>query len=1571
MDTLDGSEDVNDFLQRIRELGEKRDKEDEERTRKLEEEILQGRKERQARRAERARSLSPTKDSPSNAGTPGSIRSQVDTPTHEKTNKPPMDLTLPSTLHDAEVGGALDRLSGSPSKDDGDKANMNFARDLPQALANTSTSLRTSPSAAMAPCRAGTLSWQQRPSSRGSAGARSRPLSMVAAGNSTARSPRATPEPTTKDDTELPRSQIAQTLGSKDPSWFKQTADRGLGSSAYRRVREAEMSHTASVNGSIRLPGLSRDSIAEPEKAKTLPPQSLRSRSPSGESSDRDGSGWSKEYSSNASMSSTGGVWSPLPTSTAHRFEPPVSDTASSAGSEQPGLSRTLAMSPSQGRILPERIERPPSPTKGLGGFVQSAMLKRSDSVNKRWSAQAGPGLSRGNSIASNSGGYGGSNNGLAGLSGSMNPPKEAWPSQGSREPSPLTGSRPGSSYSSATLTQGVQENEKPDSPDLFGSKLDPPSEDSFVKPAIPHHARSRFVANARDNEGENVQLVTTPPMSPSKTMDPKRWSPTKASWLESAINKPDSPKPKAAPPQQPSWMVEVNKAKQQRGSIDLGNGGGFKEVSTGGLLRSPPLGGPLKPLSIGGLPNGFSSGMVKKNGRGDRSDSEPLVNTESLPAKLASAQLSPSASLSVAGVLAAPTEVLKPTEEKKEASKERSVTPVPCPDEYKQSPVVKPSATVAKQKPETPPKKDFRSALKPRQVSGGGKTKDEPEFKNVFGKLKRTQTSNYVAPDELKSNILRGKAGLTVTGGPKKTERVDELKESILKKKEEMKAGGPSTLARKTSSNSVTKDRDPPTPEAIAKRNALTRSDSLHSNGSNGSEHGSTTPEAIARQKNLHDKPKPLLPAKQAVMTSRTHSNEAAAGGKLADRFNPALAGLLSRGPSPMAGNPVAANKAALPRSNDSITDDKGQDSGSNQGHLTHMTKARARGPRRRLPTSGKEVSRDAELDRSPLSTSQAQPASPRGEGEQSSARSLSTAKSQYRPLSESINNNNSTPHVSLPKPSTPPKKPNVAELTPRLSHSSNATKPRPEQPRYLTPNISTPLAQKPLLVPKDIKTDEADKISSSGPRPLSSPSRPHDALQGRQQQTLSPMQHNQPRQAATDHDEAAVSVKSAAALWAQSPDTVPITPQGPRSPIKLPTKEDEEIAMDHAGLRPLSIKGEELVGLGLQSVHVKPLSQEPLDRSLPSPPMQSPKSPPMPAKKPTSLGNRAVSNGTDKARPSMKSPIPQTSEASRLFAEFFGEALTSDVKVDIDAHTILSSKPRESDKIKTLRKQIWEVTGDGKKVPVPSHQEHILFEDSMYLCTHVFGAANGARMTETYLWAGDGVSDSAVQDALLFSRRAAKEHNGKLIILKQGKETANFFQALGGIVITRRGSSSRADSSALYMLCGRRHVGQIAFDEVDLSPQSLCSGFPYIISAKFGKLYLWKGKGSSADELGCARLIGMDVGLTGEIEEVDEGHEPPSFFDAFPTGFETSLRKSADHWRLKPNLDKYCCRLFSIEHETRPKSSSPFWGRRGSAPLEDSKITALIREISPFCQTDLEVDNIFVLDAFFEIYM
>lgn len=50
VDAQDGSEDVTDFLRRIKELGDKRDREDEERTRKLEEDLLESRRQREARR---------------------------------------------------------------------------------------------------------------------------------------------------------------------------------------------------------------------------------------------------------------------------------------------------------------------------------------------------------------------------------------------------------------------------------------------------------------------------------------------------------------------------------------------------------------------------------------------------------------------------------------------------------------------------------------------------------------------------------------------------------------------------------------------------------------------------------------------------------------------------------------------------------------------------------------------------------------------------------------------------------------------------------------------------------------------------------------------------------------------------------------------------------------------------------------------------------------------------------------------------------------------------------------------------------------------------------------------------------------------------------------------------------------------------------------------------------------------------------------------------------------------------------------------------------------------------------
>jgi len=291
------------------------------------------------------------------------------------------------------------------------------------------------------------------------------------------------------------------------------------------------------------------------------------------------------------------------------------------------------------------------------------------------------------------------------------------------------------------------------------------------------------------------------------------------------------------------------------------------------------------------------------------------------------------------------------------------------------------------------------------------------------------------------------------------------------------------------------------------------------------------------------------------------------------------------------------------------------------------------------------------------------------------------------------------------------------------------------------------------------------------------------------------------------------------------------------------------------------------------------------------------------------------------------------------------------------------------------------------------------------------------------------------------MFARNIAKANTGRFIPIKQGKEPPAFFQALGGIVITFRGSRiKKRESTGLperFVLCGRKHLGHIAFDEVDFARTSFCSGFPFLVSEN-RKLYLWRGAGSSADELGCARLIAMDIGLTPEVEEIGEGEEPASFLNLFPVNSASKTKSpgippSATHWRLKASIgDKYRTRLFRVTQEAvvPPRKNSAFqvsnffggWASTAASLLPpslspststfsspsspsllqspftessfsekkafsllgvntnpatprspglQSEIACNVDEIVPFCREDLLGEGVWVLDAFFEVYM
>jgi len=600
-------------------------------------------------------------------------------------------------------------------------------------------------------------------------------------------------------------------------------------------------------------------------------------------------------------------------------------------------------------------------------------------------------------------------------------------------------------------------------------------------------------------------------------------------------------------------------------------------------------------------------------------------------------------------------------------------------------------------------------------------------------------------------------------------------------------------------------------------------------------------------------------------------------------------------------------------------------------------------------------------------------------------------------------------------PKPATPAKSPELSrKLEKSPSPELSRKPPPPEINRKASSEISIPSRK-----PADLEAVESAKPSSPSPRitvsrfsrPLPTPpSKPEVDAEPKSvlKESVSPNRAASPVDKDPFPEKPTISVRSASTLWNQQ-SAPPPTPAKPKSPIRLPTKADEETLMRNAGLDRLQEP--------VDSAQEKPQAQKPKPKPLglgmgsfggfgglvgarsrdsSSPKPLPPK--PLPASPPASA-NRPQSEAFNTAIPS---------ESFKLFGDFFDEVpvTTGQLSENINSMQMLQSQPLDlgpGSKIRTLRKQIQEITGDGKLSNVPVQEEHVLYQDSMYLCTHVFGDSRGARITEVYLWSGNGVAEPTLEDAQFFGRNIAKQNQGKLIILRQGKETPNFLEALGGIVLTRRGSRSGAGE---YMLCGRKHLGHIVFDEVDFSLKSLCSGFTYIISTKVGKVFLWKGRGSTAEELSGARLMGMDLAVTGELVEIDEGSEPPEFFNALPVNEASAASKgklppiprSADHWRYKATAEKYRARLFKIEQQQGsygwgqglqvssfipPLLRRPSWQMfSGEKPAErpqtpntpkspPAPVTTKVMEIMPFCQRDLEPEYIYMLDCFFDVYM
>jgi hypothetical protein len=1255
----------------------------------------------------------------------------------------------------------------------------------------------------------------------------------------------------------------------------------------------------------------------------------------------------------------------------------------------------------------------------------------------------------------------------------------------------------------------------------MRGLGIDVAPKDEFVRPALPNrHSRSKSVHSTFSNRD-----LSEDGERPSSQH--KRFSPSKSSWLENAINKPDSPKPMApASPSQPAWMAELNRAKQQRGSVDIGKGsplGTPLGEQSGSRPASPLKDVQLRPVALR-KPTLDSPKLESPKLdalKFESSKFDPFAKEEP---KKASPSLEPTADIKPSSPLKEeakpfeevtsvdepiPTEPIAPIETepaKTESVKSEPETPVePAQPEKEVAPSPAPTKSVlsrfppaVKSKPDTPPKKDFRAGLKSRQMptseSPKPQSQAQSELANVFGKLRKAETKNYVAPDVFKANIVGGKTALNVTGGPKPTVRRDEFRESLKEKRSSMleKASEEGSVLKR--SESISKPAE--VPEAIAIRGRLDRSKSISKFPIvPKEEEKKPLPEALARKKSLRgverpnldlkDKeekpvPEPLArkkslrgverpnldlkadkPASPAPLFAKKDSSKP---NKLADRFNPALAGMLARGPPPL-----ASERSTSSAGESSPSRPAKEESTGPAPELTHMTKGRARGPKRRTPAAKKSATTpetapekvpekvNATVAAVPLVKPRqilpsSEPPKANGTSEESST--------PNKPFRESVGEKPVTPakprqiSAKFDKAPTPEvaKKPSSIELNRRVSGTPSLSRQSSRPESVETPKTASPVVPKKservasgnfsaaqsspraesmrspsitsIKSPKPASPSPSPSVTSSRfSRPLPTPPPKESPKPTVLKEISTPNTEVSPvKREPSPQKSGFSSVKAATALWGRQSEPSSPAPLRTKSPIKLPTQADEKAAMKDAGLaRSPEAEAKPDSPARPDSHSSKPLPPAPLQtkakpaglgfslggfggfggaasRARESSPRLSkdlPMSPPRSADKPQPNNPKSP-------------PAQATPKHDGMFAEFFDEAPVTEGQLpeNIDTVQVLHSPPFDlgpAGKVRTQRSEFYEITSDGKMLSVASHEQHMLFQDSMYICTHVYTDSKGMKNTDVYLWAGNGVAESNIEDAQLFASSHAKQNQAKLLVLRQGNEPPNFFDALGGIVITRRGSNP---ASKEFMLCGRRHLGHLAFDEVDFALKSFCSAFVYLISTASGKVYLWKGRGCSAEELSGARLMGMDLAPTGDFQEVDEGSEPQHLISVFPPPAHKgpAIPRSADHWRYKATSDRYRARLYKIDQQ---QEASGGWGqslqvgsffanlRRSSfaqslsptttgahaehgpqtpttpkSPLPPG-ITTKVMEIMPFCQRDLEPEYIYVLDAFFEIYM
>ncbi|NXX83103.1 VILI protein, partial [Urocolius indicus] len=288
---------------------------------------------------------------------------------------------------------------------------------------------------------------------------------------------------------------------------------------------------------------------------------------------------------------------------------------------------------------------------------------------------------------------------------------------------------------------------------------------------------------------------------------------------------------------------------------------------------------------------------------------------------------------------------------------------------------------------------------------------------------------------------------------------------------------------------------------------------------------------------------------------------------------------------------------------------------------------------------------------------------------------------------------------------------------------------------------------------------------------------------------------------------------------------------------------------------------------------------------------------------------------------------------------------------QVKFDA-TSLHAKPQMAAQQKMVddgsgEVEVWRVE-NSELVPVEKKWLGHFYGGDCYLLLYTYYV--GPKVNRIiYIWQGrhastDELAASAYQAVIL-----DQKYNNEPVQVRvtMGKEPAHLMAIFKGKMVVYEGGTSRAGSNEptpstrLFHVHGTNEYNTKAF-EVPVRASSLNSNDVFVLKTP-SCCYLWYGKGCSGDEREMGKMV-ADIISKSEKPVVAEGQEPPEFWLALG-----GKSQYANNKRLQEENSSVSPRLFECSNKTG---------------------TFLATEIVDFTQTDLEEDDVYLLDTWDQVF-